>query len=141
MYEFNPDGSIKLPPALAEKRKEREESMRNRRCLHVKRELVSFYPPKSCVLHIKLSERISDDRFISTIFGNFKSRDRVPLKLEKRGEREYDIKVGTSYARCSECSALVRELREFMDGSLIEERGSCTFEDRRQNFCYEDHFE
>ena len=141
MVEFNPDGSIKLPSQFARAKEENKEKLKSRRCIKVKREVVSFSSPKKCALYITLSEAISDNRFISTIYNYFKENAAVPTKLIKINEKEFKIEVGTDFRRCSDCNSLVNQYREFLDGNMIENKGSCTSEGRKKNFCYEDYFD
>lgn len=141
MAEFNPDGSIKLPERLEKKKQEDSVKLKTRRCIKVKKEVVSFTAPKKCVLHITLSDFINDNRFVENIYGFFKQNAAVPTKITKIDEKNFDVEVGTDFRRCSDCNSLIGRYREFLDGNLIEEKGSCTFEGRKQNFCYEDYFE
>ena len=62
------------------------------------------------------------------------------MKFNKINDKEFEIEVGTNFRRCSDCNKLVNQYREFMDGCVIEDKGSCTHEPR-SNFSYEDHFD
>ena len=137
MAEFNPDGSIKLPERFSRNK----EKLKSSRCIRIKREIVSFSAPKKCVLHITLSEVILDNRFIETIYSYFKNKASVPNNLKKINENQFDIEIGTDFRRCTDCNSLINEYREFLDGGVIDEKGGCTFEGRKRNFCYEDYFE
>lgn len=136
MVEFNPDGSIKLPEQFARN----NEKLKSQRCIKIKREIVNFSAPKRCILHITLSDVITDDRFIETIYNEFKQRASVPSSLKKINEKQFDVIIETDFRRCSDCNSLINEYREFL-GMIIDEKGSCTFEGRMKNFCYEDYFE
>ncbi len=136
MIGFNPDGSIKLPEQFAQKK----EKLSSQRCIKIKREIVNDSAPKKCVLHITLSDVIPDNRFIENIYGYFKNRATVPNSIKKINEKEFDVEIGTDFRRCSDCSSLINEYREFLEGNIIEEKGSCTFEGMKKNFCYEDYF-
>ena len=138
MIEFNPDGSIKIPANVAANQAKKEMRMKKQRCIHVKKELVDF-KPKKCVLHIKVSEAFEDSNFISNIFTSFKNQADTPSKLLKITEREFDIEIGTDFRRCSDCNSLIRRFREFLNGNIIVDKGSCTQKER--NFSYEDYFE
>ena len=140
MIEFNPDGSLKLPGKVAEKKQEDTRRMKNARCMHIKREVISFTSPKKCKLKLKLSDRITDNRFIETTYNYFLNGSEVPSKLNKINEKEFEVEIGTCFRRCSDCSSLVNRFREFMDGCVIEEKGSCSFE-QNKNFSYEDYFD
>ena len=141
MVEFNPDGSIKLPEAVAKIKQEKEYRLKSGKCMLVRKDIVSFTSPKKCMLHLKLSDAITDNRFVETIYKYFISDSEVPSKLIKVNDKEFDIEVGTHFKRCSDCTRLVSRFREFLYGNLIEEKGSCTYEKMQRNFCYEDHFD
>ena len=141
MVEFNPDGSIKLPEQFARNKEENKEKLKSRRCIKITRQIVSFTSPKKCILHIILSDVISDNRFIGNIYNYFKEKASVPTKIEKLNDREFKIEVGTDFRRCSDCNSLINQYREFLDGNIIEEKGSCTFEGMKKNFSYEDYFD
>jgi len=134
---FNPDGSIKLPGSLQQAKNQKETRMKNQRCMVIKRDLVRTTPPKSCTLHIKVSDAIKDYRFIDTIFKQTKHE--TPMKLIRIDDKSYEIVIGTTFRRCSECNSLIAQYRSFLDGNLIDEKGSCTFEPR--SFSYEDYFD
>jgi len=139
MIEFNSDGGIKLPDALIKRKQEKEYMLKKGNCLLVRKEMVSFTAPKKCVLHLKLSDAITDSRFVETNYRQFDSE--VPTKIIKLNEKEFDIEVGTHFKRCSDCSKLISGFREFLDGNVIEEKGNCSYEGKFINFCYEDYFE
>ncbi len=141
MVEFNPDGSIKIPEQFARTKEKNKEKLRSQRCIKIKRDIISFTAPKKCVLHITLSESLHDNRFIETIYGYFKNRASVPNSIKKINEKQFDVEIGTDFRRCTDCNSLINEYREFLDSNIIEEKGSCTFEGRKKNFCYEDYFE
>ena len=140
MAEFNTDGSIKLPEQFARKKEENKDKLKRQRCILVKRDIVSFTAPKKCVLHITLSDTLSDSRFIETIYNSFREKASVPNKLIKVSEKEFMVEIGTDFRRCSDCNSLVNLYREFLEGNIIDDKGSCMFEGRK-NFCYEDYFE
>jgi len=140
MIEFNPDGSLKVPSNITKFNEENKQKLRNQLCIKVKKELVSFTSPKKCVLHITLSEAITDQRFIDTIYNYFKESTQTPTKITKINNKEIDIEIGTHFRRCTECNNLIGRYREFLNGNIIEDKGSCTFEIQRRNFAYEDYF-
>lgn len=141
MVEFNPDGSIKIPEQSARNKEENKEKLRSQRCIKIKRDIINFTAPKKCVLHITLSESLHDNRFIETIYGHFREKAFVPNRLRKINEKQFDVEIGTDFRRCTDCNSLINEYREFLDGLIIDEKGGCTFEGRKRNFCYEDYFE
>lgn len=139
--EFNPDGSIKLPGHVQQKISENENKMRCQRCIKVSRKIVSFDSPKKCVLNIKLSNMLNDNRFVSNIYNYFKEKAAVPTKIIKINEKEFEVEVGTDFRRCTDCNSLIGRYREYVDGNLIEDKGSCTFEGFKKSFEYEDYFD
>ena len=140
MAGFNPDGSIKLPEQFARNKEKNKEKLKSQRCIKIERDIISFTAPKKCVLHITLSDAVIDNRFIETIYGYFKDRASVPNSIKKISEKQFDVEIGTDFRRCSDCSSLINEYREFLDSNIIEEKGGCTFEGKKRNFCYEDYF-
>jgi hypothetical protein len=139
MVEFNPDGSIKLPSFLSRKLEDNKDKLTRQRCILIRKEVVSGDAPKKCTLHITISDAITDNRFIENIYLNFKKHANVPLNLRKVDEKHFDIDVGTNFKRCTDCNTLIARFREFLDGNIIENKGSCTFEGRK-DFLYEDYF-
>lgn len=140
MIEFNSDGSLKLTGELARTSEENIHKLKSQKCIKVKKELVSFTSPKKCVLHITLSDAIVDTRFIDTIYNYFKENAQTPTKIIKINNKEVDIEIGTTFKRCTECNSLINRYREFLNGNIIEDKGSCTFETQKRNFAYEDYF-
>ncbi|MFH1641496.1 MAG: hypothetical protein ABIC04_01195 [Nanoarchaeota archaeon] len=138
MFEFNPDGSIKLPELLRKNNEEIINKLRTQRCIKIKRKIVSYTAPKKCILDITLSDAITDNRFIENIYKYLKST--TPTKITKLSEKEFEIEVGTDFRRCSDCNSIINQYREFLEGNIVEEKGSCTYEGRK-SFCYEDYFE
>ena len=141
MVEFNPDGSIKLPEQFAKIKKEHEHRMRCSRCIKVKRDMTNFTAPKKCLLNIKLSDAIDDNRFVEHIYYDFKEKASVPSKFTKINDKEFEIEIGTDFRRCTDCNSFVNQLREFIDGNMIDEKSGCTYEGRHKEFCYEDYFD
>jgi len=141
MIQFNPDGSIKLPGMLQKRNEEHINKLKNQRCIKIRKEIISNYAPKSCSLHIQLSDMIKDNRFIETTYNYFKESAKVDTKLEKINEKEFKVTVGTAFSRCSDCNSLIRRLREFLDGNIIEDKGTCTFKSHDKPFSYEDYFD
>lgn len=141
MVQFNPDGSIKLPEQFARNKQDNIEKLKSRRCIKITRQVVSFTAPKKCILHITLSEAIKDNRFIETIYTYFREKATVPNKIEKLNDKEFKVEVGTDFRRCSDCNSLINQYREFLDGNIIEDKGSCQYEGRLRNFSYEDYFD
>lgn len=141
MVEFNPDGSIKLPDKILKQKKDNEFRMKNGLCVTIKKEVVSDKSPKKCILHVTLSEKLTDDSFVAGIYSHFVNNSEVPSKLSKKDNNELEVEIGTCFSRCKDCTNLLNRFREFLDDNLILEKGSCSFEGRNQPFCYENHFE
>jgi hypothetical protein len=140
MANFNPDSSLRLPPRLAERNMQNSSRMQSQRCIRIRRSIVSSTAPKKCALHITLSDAFRDNMFISNIYKGFRERSTVPSNLKKINEKEFEVEIGTDFRRCTDCCALVGLYREFLDGNIIEEKGGCTFLDRKEMH-YEDYFE
>ncbi len=140
MVEFNTDGSLKLPGHITKSLDDERLRMVNQRCVKVERDVISTYAPKRCVLHIILSKKFINDDFIVNIFRNVNDNIKTPMKIKKVDDKEFDVEVGSDFRRCTDCNSLISRYREFLDGNVIEKKGSCTFESRK-NFCYEDHFD
>lgn len=141
MVEFNPDGSIKLPSKFAKQAEENTNKLKSQKCIKIKREIINFTAPKKCKLNITLSQTITDNRFIDTIYNYFKQKANVPNKITKIGDRQFEIEIGTDFRRCSDCNSLIGRYREFLYGNLIDEKGSCTYQSTQRNFSYEDYFD
>ena len=140
LIEFNHDGSIKIPEQLARKKQEEKYRLQKGRCILIKRELVNDITPKKCSLHIRLSDIFSDNGFVETIYRYFNENSEVPSKLIKLNDKEFNVEIGTCFSRCRDCNSLVSRFKEHLDGNVIEDKGSCSFEGRKQSFCYEDYF-
>ncbi|MBU1974878.1 MAG: hypothetical protein KKG59_00585 [Nanoarchaeota archaeon] len=138
--QFNPDGSIKLPSQIEKRNQEHAHRLKNHMCIKIKREITNFSAPKKCTLKILVSEAIKDSAFVTRIHNFFKEQAEVPTKINKLNEKEFEIEIGTSFRRCTDCTKLIGRYREHLNGCLIEDKGNCTFEGRK-NFCYDDHFE
>ncbi len=143
MFEFNEDGSLKLPDKVIKDQKDKEYRMKKGKCLLVTKEVISYTAPKRCVLHLKLSDAITDNQFVANVYKYCNENSETPFKIIKINENEFNVEIGTSFRRCSECMKLINRFKGFLYGNLIEEKGSCTYEDiiRKQDFCYEDYFD
>jgi hypothetical protein len=137
--EFNPDGSIKLPEKFAKQKQDRENRLKNSKCILIRKDIVDTRSPKKCVLRIKLSDAIYDNSFVHNVYNVFRERAEVPTKLKKLNEKGFEVEIGTCFRRCSDCNALIARFRNSINGSVIEDSGSCTFEKRK--FDYEDYFD
>jgi hypothetical protein len=141
MFQFNPDGSLKLSQGTLQKKQEDTDRMKRGKCILIHKEMVNFTAPKKCILRVKLSDAISDNRFMDTIYAYFKAQAEVPTKFIKLNDKEFDIEIGTHFKRCSDCTKLINRYKEFLDDNLIEEKGNCTYVGPNRNFSYEDYFD
>lgn len=142
MIKFNKDGSLKLPDSLIIKKQEKEVKLKKGHCMLIKREIVSSASPKKCALNLRLSDAISDNRFVDNIYKNFLEKSSVPSKIIKINEKEFKIEIETHFKRCSDCNTLINKFRDFLDNNIIEEKGACSYEGfRSKSFCYEDYFD
>lgn len=141
MVEFNPDGSIKLPDKLAHHKARQENLMKDVKCIKVRKEVVSTKPPKSCVLHFVLSDRVTDDRFVDTIYSGWSGESDTPSKFIREGPKEFRVEIGTNFRRCTDCTALIRRYHNFVR-NMIENDGNCSYRQKVQSrFSYEDYFD
>jgi hypothetical protein len=141
MVEFNPDGSIKLPENMARGKAEKEQKLKSQRCVLFKKEIVSVRPPKKCILHLRISDAFPDSSFVEKLYSYFKEKAEVPTKINRLNEKEFDIEIGTCFSRCSDCTSLIKRFRDFLDGNVIEDKGSCSYERKSKEFCFEDYFD
>lgn len=130
---FNPDGSLRISGALATSREEKARKMAGR-CMAIRKDVVRTFAPKECRLWLELSPAVTDTRFIKTILEQLEKE--TPMSLVGEG-RSCSVRVGTHFHRCSDCTRLCNEYREFLP--VIMERGNCPYEGRA--FTEEDYFE
>lgn len=140
MVEFNPDGSLKLPSHITNKLEEDKSKMKNQRCVKIKKEVVSYKPPKKCVLQLRLSEAFKDKAFVQNIFKSVNEKSVSPMSIKQLSDYDFEITIGSDFKRCSDCSALIRAYKEFLYNNVIEDKGTCTYEGIKQ-FNYEDYFD
>lgn len=144
MVEFDKDGSLKLPANFLKQKQEKADKLKKGNCMLIKREIVSSASPKKCTLNLRLSDAISDNRFVDNIYKNFLEKSSVPSKIIKINDKEFKIEIETHFRRCSDCNTLINKFREFLDNNIIEEKGACSYEGnafRSKSFCYEDYFD
>ena len=130
MIEFNSDGSIKLPSKILKNKAENEQKMKNTRCIKIEKEVLSDKSPKSCVLHITLSEAFPNGDLVERIYSYFQKDAETPSKLVRINDHEWDIELGTSFRRCSECHELIYRFKSHLEDSTIIDKGNCGFEPR-----------
>jgi hypothetical protein len=139
MIEFNNDGSIRLPGNILDEKRKKDYRMASTRCARIRKEVVSSYAPKKCILHVTLSDAIKDGQYMESAFNRLKAGFETPVKLIPGVEKEYHFEIGTNFKRCSECNKILAMITEMFDGNIILDKGSCTLKERE--FCYEDHFD
>jgi hypothetical protein len=138
MIEFNPDGSLKLPDSVREKIEKEKFRMTSARCIRIHKDLEN-HKPKTCKLYVTVSDAITDVSFVENITKDLSKNSEVPIKFTQITEKEMEIIIGTEFLRCTECNKLISRFREFLDGNVIEEQGTCTWQKRE--FDYEDYFD
>jgi len=142
MIEFNPDGSIKMPGRMAAQKAKEEGKMQNSQCMQIRKEIVSVKPPKTCHLHLTLSDKITDQSFIENIYSYFNKNSSTPTKLIQLDPKNFRIEIGTDFRRCQDCTTLLSRYKEFMNRNVIENHGNCEYaQKRQQSFSYEDYFD
>jgi len=140
MAGFNPDGSLKLPEKFEKKKAELDHKMKNEEYLKIRKDVVSIKAPKSCKLQLTLSDAFITNFFIDKVYKYWNEQSEVPSKLKKITETEFHIEIGTCLRRCSDCNKLTERFRTFLDGKVIVDKGTCTFEPReyqQENVYYE----
>ena len=144
MAEFNEDGSLKLSANLLRKKQEKADKLKKGNCMLIRREIISSFSPKKCALNLRLSDAISDNRFVDNIYKNFLEKSSVPSKIIKLNDKEFRVEIDTHFKRCSDCTNLINKFRDFLDNNVIEEKGACSYGGnalRNKSFCYEDYFD
>ncbi len=124
--EFNADGSLKIGGIAGKKREEDVYKMENTRCVTIVKEATKSTSPKLCTISITASPLIEPD-FIERTYGFFAKRVDSNVKLEKISDKEYRVIIGGGFSRCRDCQTLITSFRMYLDGNIIEKKGSCTF--------------
>lgn len=141
MVGFNPDGSIILPAGMAREKDDQEGRMRHGRCVRVRKEVVNDRPPKKCVLHVKVSEKVPMVDVMMVPYKGFVSATITPTRFNKINDKEAQVEIGSEFRRCSDCEALIKRFGEQLEGNIIVEDGNCASRKREQEFCDEDYFD
>ena len=97
MFKFDANGKLILPDRIIKEKQEKEYRLEKGKCILIKKEMTSFTAPKKCVLHLKLSDKITDNTFVHNIYKFFNDNSATPLKLIKINENEFDIEIGTNF--------------------------------------------
>jgi len=135
MFEFNPDGSIKLPSKLKALSDEKSHFQ-----MKIEKEITSSVSPKACNLH--LTVKGIDNRFVESIYKGWKEISQVDSKIIKIDETQFIISIGTCFSRCTDCTNLIYRYNEFLKGNISINNSTCTFKGRQyQKFTNEDYFD
>lgn len=121
--EFNPDGSLKIPECYK----------KQVRKLNIRKDILSEYAPKRCVLNIG-----GDCSSVKGIFVSFQCE--TPMKISEI-DKGYMIEIGSDFKRCSDCKNLVYKISAAVQGDCNIDKGTCTAKGTQPKFCYEDYFE
>lgn len=127
MVEFNPDGSIKLGGQASKVKAANDHKMKNTRCVKIKKEVVSTFAPKKCTLRITLSDVFEDGTIVEKVHDFFSRSSETPTKLNRITEKEWEIEVGSSFKRCTECLDIISRFRAYLQDNVIVEKGNCTY--------------
>ncbi len=139
MIEFNPDGSLKIPPWMTQAKNDEHKILTNPFGMRIVKEVIRYESPKVCHLHITLSPHARTAASVQTITNDFKQHAQTPIKLTEKADKELTIEIGTSFRRCSECTSLIGRFRENAEENLILKKGNCPYE--QHSFSNEDYFE
>lgn len=104
--------------------------MKHTKCIKIEKEVISIDAPKKCVLHITLSQAFSDGTIVEKVYSYFQKDAQTPSKLIRKNDHEWDIEIGTTYKRCSECFEIVNRFKAYLEENVIIDKGSCYFEPR-----------
>ena len=130
MVEFNPDGSIKLPSKLVKAKVDMETRMQTTKCIKIEKEVLSDNSPKKCVLHITLSKAFPNGTIVENVYSFFQKDAETPSKLIRRNDYEWDIEIGTSYKRCTECFDIINRFKAYLEDNVLVDKGTCNFESK-----------
>ncbi len=124
--EFNADGSLKLSGAVNKQKEEDVRRMKDTRCVKIVKDATKTSSPKHCTISITASNHL-EASFIEKTFGFFSKRVDSNVKLLKLSDRDCQVIIGNQFSRCRDCQELVSSFRIYLDGNVIEKKGSCTF--------------
>lgn len=135
---FNPDGSLKITGQQKKKIDNEEKRLKDSHCIKVRKDIVYDKSPKECRLDISVSDKITDISFLIKIFNSWNEQVETPARINQTDIKDFTIKIGSSFRRCSDCDNLINRYREHLDGNLILDKGTCPKKERK--FDFEDHF-
>ena len=124
--EFNADGSLKLSGSVNKKFEDDLHKMSNTRCVKITRNITRTFSPKLCTLTIEASPHV-DPNFVEKTFGFFSRRVDSTVKFTKLSSSEFQVTVGGEFSRCRDCMLLSYMFREYLNGNIIEKKGTCSF--------------
>ncbi len=127
-FEFNPDGSLKVPESLAKEKEDNDKIFENEPCIRVIRDQVSSVTPLKCELTIEASDKLINFKRIEDLYdlatGKFKHA--AKLSIQKINDKKYVVKIISGQFRCSWCEDFRKYLGEEM-GVKVLNYGSCFF--------------
>ena len=125
--EFNPDGSIKLPDRMINKRKQEDEVFESRPAIRITRDQVSYVTPLKCELSIEASPLLGNPQRIKALFEYAEERFRheANLSITKEHEKKYVITIISGKFRCTWCQTFRNYLQNSLDCRMIQ-KGSCS---------------
>ena len=124
--EFNPDGSLKLGGSIAKQAQSDSSKMTSTRCVKITKYATKTTSPKLCTLSIVASPHV-ESGFVERTYEFFKKRADATTKLTQLSSSEFELTIGGEFSRCKDCQMFVSSSRDYLDGNMIENKGTCTF--------------
>ena len=126
-FEFNDDGSIKLPDSIAKRREENERIFREEPSIKVTKNQISTKTPPMCELLIEGSPKLIEPQKIASSFNKARGKFRhmSQLSLTKMNRLTYKVKIISGNYRCSWCENFRNYLEEELKVPVIN-KGSCS---------------
>lgn len=124
--EFNPDGSMKLPEEIVNKKENDDKIFQNKPSIRIIRNQSSVETPLTCELCIQASNKLENFDKIESIYkrATGKFRHMANLSFRKINNREYNVTIISGMYRCSWCE----NFRTFIEGEMnvkVINCGSC----------------
>lgn len=126
--QFNPDGSLRLSVQAQAKQDEEATKMQTEKCALVKRCVINHNAPKKCLIQLKLSDQVTDSKFVEMFYSKYKEQTSTPTSLRKLSDKEFELEVGSDFKRCADCNRFIGHFRETLPGRVIDKKGNCTFQ-------------
>ena len=125
--QFNPDGSLRLPGSAQARQDNEMNKMKTGKSVLVTRTVLSYDAPKKCLIELKLSDAITETKFVEMFYEIYKQEISTPTKLRRLSDKEFELEVGTDFKRCQDCNKFIGHFRETFPGNLIDKKGNCTY--------------